>query len=430
MAEDGPVRSPVRATPLPDRYLTRRRLLAGASAAGAVGVAELLPIGGIAGWTPAPDTWPLARHDLANTAGTGASLPTDPSVAWRDDGLGRDDVTTVVVGPRRVYAGGDGVVALDRADGQAAWRAPDVASGRLALRDGRLYAGTAAEVLGPDTGVLALDAATGARRWRRPLPATESTVMEVTSLHVADGTVFAGLDGGAAAFDAGRGRRRWLSTGGVHSHTLAVHRSRLYAATFDSRLSRHAPRDLLDVPLGDGPAADWQSDPPVTEVRGPPVPTDRAVFCGQQDDDGAAGLAACRSDSGAVTWTALGHPRAASADAGVLASSLAVGDGVVVSTVEYEGDTRPELVAVDAADGEVCWRITLDTDPRTTAVSDGAALVATGTESPAGTVRAYDLASGAERWQVALSDAVVSLAAVEGTVFAADHAGTVYALRD
>ena len=403
---------------------SRRQVLAGAAMLATAGVADLVHLGGIEGWAPDPDTWPLARFDAANTASTDATPPADPGVAWEYDELGYADRTALVVGSERVYAGGDGLVALDRTDGRPAWAAPGASSGRLALRDGTLYSAVADEDRGVEAGLRALEAAGGTRRWGRATP------VEAVSLTVAGGTLFVGFDGGFAAVDAASGRRRWrVDTGRPVS--LAVHAGDLYAATWLGSVTRFAHRDLLDVALGSGPPSRWESTGPAVDAIGPPVPTGDLVLAGQRDDDGAAGVVAARHASGAVAWTAAGD------DAGrsLRATAPAVAGGIAVAGVRRGRSTevvRGESFALSLGDGSVRWRVPHDAAYATTvAVVDGTALVGTRTTGPAraGSVRAYDLRTGEPRWRVDLGAEVTALAPVDGAVFATTHDGDVYALR-
>lgn len=435
--DEGRFQSPLRAIPLPENYVSRRRLLLGAKTAVGLGLvagaADLVPLGPVSGWTPAPDTWPLARYDLSNTAATDAPPPTDPSVAWSYDGLENRDETTLVVGPDRVYAGGDGLAAIDRADGTESWLVEDVDTGELALRDGGLYSGTATEgafgVAGVDAGVFAWDPATGTRAWARDLPLFDDT--QVTSLHVADGTVFVGLDGGAAAYDAASGRRRWSGpNGGFDPTYFGFHGGSLYAVVGD-RLARFAPRDLLDVPLGDGASPRWVAESPATDVHQWPVVTDEEVVVPRLPvGPGAVDelVVAC-GPAGSVRWTALEGPD----DEYAYGISPAVADGAVFTGWQVN-DTADSttLVALDAVDGSVRWRVPGPASARpVTAIADDIALVGFGSRSTgeAG-VSAYALDTGEERWRVDLPRRPAAIAPVEGTLFVACANGTVHALRD
>ena len=163
---------------------SRRQVLAGAGLLAAAGAAELVPLGGVEGWTPREDTWPLARYDLSNVASIDATPPADPSVAWSHE---------------------------------------DLPSGRLALRDGTLYSAVADEILGVVFDLVTLDPTTGERGWQAGLP------FEATSLRVADGGVFVGYDGGAAGFAADTGWRRWRRAGNASGPYLALHGGDRYA---------------------------------------------------------------------------------------------------------------------------------------------------------------------------------------------------------
>ena len=404
---------------------SRRQVLAGAGLLAVGGVAGLVPLGGVDGWTPREDAWPLSRYDLANTASTDALPPTDPSVAWSDEALGRHGRTTLVVSPERVYAGGRGLVARSRDDGSEAWTHGDLPSGRLALRGGTLHSGVAEEIAGLDSDVLAVDASTGERGWGVPLPS------EVTSLLVADGGVFVGYDGGAAGFDPDTGWRRWRRAGGTSGTYIALHGGDLYATEGLGRVYRFAGRDLLDLPLRSGPSVRWESGPPATEAVGPPVVTGNRVIAGQRVH-GGPGVVACRPEDGSVVWTAAED---ASESVPVRATGLAVADGVAVAGLLYgrpRDVERGAVVGLDPGDGAVRWTLPLDDRyPTTVAVAGDSVLVGLASPGPVGEpARAFDLDSGTERWRVGLPDEVTAVAPVEGTAFVACRDGSVHALRD
>jgi outer membrane protein assembly factor BamB len=407
----------------------RRQMLTGAGAlvlAGAVcGAAELIPIGGIESWTPRADTWPLTRYDLANTGSTTVAPPQSPSIAWSDGALGYQDRTTLVVGPERVYAGGQGLFALSRADGTRVWAHERVGSGRLALRGGTLYSAFADGRLGFGFDLLAVDAATGERVWQAEPP------FEATSLLVADGGAFVGYDGGIVAHDAETGQRRW---GARHANGafLAVHGGDLYVADDRGAVTRFASRDALDVTLRSGPEVRWKSEPPATDAGGPPAVTGDRMLLGQRDDDGHAGVVACHLDSGTVAWTAAGDETGRL----VHATAPAVVDDLVVAGLRHARSgvvERGDVVGLDARDGSVRWTTSLgDQYATVVAVASDLALVGTANAGVVmtGAVRAFDLDSGAERWRVDMPNEVSAIAPVRETVFVACRDGSVHALRD
>lgn len=402
-------------------------MLAGVGLLATGGVAELVPIGGIEDWSPRRDTWPLAHYDLANTASTDATPPTSPNVAWSSDRLGEAFYTGLVVGPERVYAGGRGLVALDRADGSSVWVDEEVGSGHLALREGTLYSASAVE--GPrDYTLDARDAAAGGRVWRSELP------FEATSLLVADGAAFVGHNGLEIwGFDAGSGRHRW-SADVFEDPYLGVHGGDLYATVTISRVVRYRGRDLLDVPFGSGPDVRWESESPADDAFGPPVATDAHVYTGQRSRDRPA-LVACHRSSGEVAWSAVDP--APDTDRTHATTALAVDEergGVAGLARDADGPGwRSRVVGFDPTEGPVRWRTALDAERvSTAAVATDLALVGTADaeEGSPGTVRALSLDSGAERWRVELPAGVRTVAPVEGTVFVACRDGSVHALRD
>ncbi|MFB6281830.1 MAG: PQQ-binding-like beta-propeller repeat protein [Haloferacaceae archaeon] len=210
-----------------------------------------------------------------------------------------------------VYAGTDGtalVTALDAGSGRRcvtfALPAPTTAVRRIAVADGRLYAGTlgfASDV--PDVGhvlaadpaagtvawsvetgrpvadlavsggtayvaagdrTLALDAATGTERWRR------EAAGRIGAVAVADGTVYLGSDAGVRALAAGDGSDRWRS-GPAAGSGLAVSGGTVYAG---------GPNGLA-VLDADGGRVRWRDDGPT--VAGGPALAGGLAYLGTAD---------------------------------------------------------------------------------------------------------------------------------------------------
>lgn len=153
------------------------------------------------------------EHVTAVDAATGADR-------WEAD-VGESPACDPVVADGTVYAGTDGtavVTALDAGSGERCFRltlpTPSTAVRRVAVVDGRVYAGTLGfESDVPDVGhVLAFDPASGEAVWAR------KTDAPVADLAVADGTVAVGTADRALALDAATGRKQWshdVAGGGV-----------------------------------------------------------------------------------------------------------------------------------------------------------------------------------------------------------------------
>ena len=89
-------------------------------------------------------------------------------------------------------------------------------------------------------------------------------------------------------------------------------------------------------------------------------------------------------------------------------------DGAVVADRETVYAAGNGVAALDRTDGTVVVA---------TAGSDGE------TTKPSGTIRALRAGDGSEVWRIDLDDAVLSIAPVDGTIFAATLGGRVIALR-
>jgi outer membrane protein assembly factor BamB len=167
------------------------------------------------GWgTPAADfqtAFYLSRHHEVIAIDVKSGKP-----IWRRETGGRADVTEGVrlrLNASRVFAGDEGVVALDRNSGRIEWRT--VPSNAVAV--GR-YLGAATEetvFAGSASGQLcAIDATSGAIRWLAAVaPGRAATVYAPRldgDLVIARFTVFdTPVSGGLVAVDAGTGHERW-----------------------------------------------------------------------------------------------------------------------------------------------------------------------------------------------------------------------------
>lgn len=396
---------------------SRRAVLgAGAGLAGLVGLGGLasqVSIGDIDTWTPAPDTWPLARFSLANTAASpAASPPTEPTTAWTaNPAIGGPD-THLVVGPDRVYASAAGTVALDRSSGEREW-AWEAGGGPLALHDGVLY--VAPDDDGPprETPLAAIRARDGGVRWTT----RAAVAREATAVLAADGTVFVGTEAGLGAFDAGSGRKRWASRSFLEPVPV-VHGGRLHAAG-DSTV-RFQARTALGVALASPPGAAWETGTPGDAHYA--AATASRLVVGVRREDGAEpspGLVCLDHADGDIQWTA---DPATEGSSPIQVGPMAIaGDACVVGS-RRAGVDRVENLSL--TDGEERWRRRLDGRVHDLAVAGNTVLVATGADR----VRGLRLADGRDVWGVRVFEAT-TLAPVDGTVFVGTGGGRVHALR-
>jgi|GEM_PF-3465182 len=321
-------------------------------------------------WTLLPaveGSWPTPGADPGHTGTVSDTRPPTPPVTPRwvtslDVG-GR--VTGPVTDTDRTYVGVGDLVAVDAATGDTAWRTPGPVTGTPTIADGAVFASTA-------TGVMAVDAATGDLRWQRPL-----TDPVLTPPVVADGTVYVGVtvpDGGGAvtALDAGDGRPRWhRPTGAVQVtptvvdgtvfaadrtgtvHAFAADGSPRWTAAVPGSPSGHAVAggEHLYVPTGDalhalprtgGPPA-WQVEFDARYVSPPATVGDLVV---------------------------VGESRPGASDAGAL--TVFAGDG----TRRYSRPLERAVVGQPAIAGDAVHLV-----------------------GAAGTIGAYALADGRQRWR-------------------------------
>jgi outer membrane protein assembly factor BamB len=420
---------------------SRRALLAGAAGLVAGGglVADRVRLGEVDDWTPTADTWPLSRYDLANTAAVpDVSVPDDPTVDWTASVAASSQFApqALVVDTDRVYAGADGLVALDRGGGSKVW-SDERPVDALARRGGRLFV---AGGDGESPRVAARDAATGDTAWTRDLPALPA------GLTVAAGMVLTTTRFGSVAREQDTGIRRW---GGESPDLRAqplVHDGALFGHD-GYELVRYRPRSALDVPLRAVPPAEWRS---VTQVEriGAPVGAGSRVLVpgtryGFRTDAGAPAFRAVDATTGEVAWRAI---RSDERDA-FLGSRYAAVDAArdrVYAGVYRQWTSEPTtgerfratVRAFALEDGAVEWTHEAGTGRfvRDVVFAGDRVLLATARDEDAtggapGDVRALDPTDGRERWRVAFDAPARTLAPVDGTVFAMTGNGLVAALR-
>jgi outer membrane protein assembly factor BamB len=167
----------------------------------------------------------------------------------------------------------------------------------------------------------------------------------------------------------------------------------------------------------------WET-PLGAQSRTAPTIADGRVFVGTIEGS----VVAVEIDSGDEAWMAK--------VAGEVATSPAVADGRVFLVAEDQETGGSRVYALDAADGRVVWSssppgITLGVSSPT--VADGTVYLGFGDYGAgiAGTVRAFDAASGALRWAQPVRgpfSELSTLAFADGGVFVLDRGGGVYRL--
>lgn len=398
---------------------SRRTVLAGAAGLGGLGAlgvgSAVVSLGPVGSWSPAPDTWPLARYGPAGTAANpDVTVPTDPAVDWEAQPVGNGPVPGLVVGPETVYASADGTAALDRSDGGRRWVDP-ATGGPVAVRDGTVF--VAPDDVGSGESVRALDGATGDRRW------AVEPVTETVGLVPAGGTVYVAHEAGMSAYDATTGARRWSATSSSHPGPVpVVAGGRLHAC--EDPVVRFGTRSALDGLAQAPPTPEWERDgPDVTAGAGA---TAGSLLVAGYDRVERGGAPVTRGRLARIDATGGGRTWETTVD-------TADGTGSVVEALAVTGDRcltgerRGEAAAVVSrrvGDGAVAWRRSVGGGIEDLAVVGDTVLAATGGDR----VRAFALADGAERWSLRVWE-VRRIAPVDGTVFALTRAGRVVALR-
>ena len=416
--------------------LTRRQALRlGGGAAVVGGLASQVRIDPVNTWEPAPGTWPCDRYDLGNTAANPhTSLPSNPEPDWMTAVSGG---RRFVVGPEHVFVSDDETLtALGKRDGTTHWEV-DVSPEPLVVHDGTLYHAH-------DGHLTALDAETGHRRWRAGGDATRSGI---GNLLVSTDTAIVTTGGSASwvnpnlvAYDTRDGSRKWGYFGGRHGYVaLAAHDGFLYANRSDGGIERYRRRSLLQAATGLSLTRAWKrrySGHWIVVAAERVLWGDFWIYATEQ----RPGIVALDPESGERVWGTLRPERYDSSRRNNYGAEIPAVDGdrlfVAVDVHIDDGPDFQELVTVSLADGEVLWCQPL---PYISDVveADGAVLVGVGypdeRERHRGTIRAFDSATGRERWRAVTEYTPSWLAVADGTVFAlssgSEREGYVVALR-
>jgi len=399
------------------------------------------------------DAWPLHAHDAANSNHVPAAVgpQTEPDIEWtrtvtENRRYNYNAPSPVVVGGT-VYAGGDGLFALDAADGSVKWRTmPDEAVYGPAVVGGTVYAGSSQ---GERSRIRAFDADEGTVRWSfedrlegprfRPVIVTDETVY--STVNYGNERPSTPSDGRLVALAADDGEKRWsISLEGSHNPPPAVNGTEVYVAgTEDSHAcavdSRQGPIDNL---FGESPDRNWRTDAPISpEV--PPAVADDKTYYGDRDlstsvVDGVPSIEihALSTDNGSVEWhEPLGFdvPTPSVTDDRVYVTNT-----VTAAEDSDTGDsTTNVIVAAYDHDGTRHWETTLgDRSGWASPVSTTETLyVATTSGKGDGSdprIHAFDRDEGAVLWTRSVPSSVATLAVAEGSLCAASWDGTVLAL--
>ena len=364
----------------------------------------------------------MAGYGPSGTAAnTDADLPASPEVAWSTRPLNGIYPNGLVADGERVYVAGDGVAALDRGDGATAWTDTNDAGGPTALAGGSLYVAPGDSVGGVEQAVVAFGARNGDRRWTAP------SVVEATSVLAVEGSLVVGTESGLSGLDDADGGEHW-SVAGPYEPVPVVAGGRLYAAEGSpapgGETVAFRRRSGTDIALGRAPSVAWERDHGAYPLGA--AATDERVLVGLSRSTAAGPILLCHDrESGRVEWQVTAPE--GSGDEPARGGPLAVSDGQCIA-----GYSDPDAVSgTDAVvcravgDGEPLWQVGTDGPVTDVAVvGDG---VVFGTKNCI--VRAVDLETGVDRWQVDVVVRVHALAPVDGTVFVASRGGQVFAIR-
>lgn len=281
--------------------------------------------------------------------------------------------------------------------------------GAPAVADGVVYAVTVEETIEWGKASLrAFDAETGTQRWRTKLDgSTESPPL------VADGTVYLGNTQRFYAIDAETGDIEWTADY-PSSTSPKVVGDTVYAAT---------AKGLVALDKGDG-SEQWQfeNDPsdPRTErsVGATPAVVDGTVYYAAERH----GVFALDATTGEKKWEVLWD------DDGFYLNSDAFSVPTVADGTVYVG--QKDLLALDAATGDIEWLLDINPDPRTVGYNESVAVVdGTVYHTGSGDIIAFDTETAEKQWQRAYESVTFesSPTVADGVVYASSTNGELYA---
>lgn len=356
-------------------------------------------------WDPAPGTWPLPRHDHANTAhNPHASPPREAPTVRRVASAtttARRPRFVPLVGPDHRIVYGSGLAAYPRDGGDAVHErdAPTPLAG--VGPDGRLLTVERSDDDAPAS--LVAYALTDLHETARVgLDADHPQGLIVGSR----GAYVGGQDGTLRAVDPDGGRR-WRVDGAMP----ALGDGGLCAA--DAPLDgivAYGERTGLDRRLEVGPERVWSAGPTDGFPHRPAVADGRVVLGTYAEGGGV--LAAVDADTGERLWASRPLGRDVSTPA-------VVGDEGYVAVGE---DASGFVAAVDLPTGETRWRDEVAWRASTPVVGSETLVVAGGVreagERAGGAVRAYDTMTGDALWTHTFDARPRGLALVEDRVLA------------
>lgn len=395
--------------------------------------------------------WPLHAHDATNSNHLPAAGPrSEPDRRWQRSVAERRygySTPSPVLADGVVYVGGDGLYAIDAADGSVRWRrfAGETMYGPGVV-DGTVYVPSRS---GDDWTVRAVDAADGSVRWSadgtlrgvrfRPVVVTGDTVLVTANYGSerpttpSDGTLF--------AFATGDGAERWrLDLGSFRNPPPAVRGTSLFLGG-----AAGGTAGAFDLP-GDGgllggdpsPERSWRGAVPIQSEVAPSAGASSVVYGDREFSAGVGGspsvdLFALSSDDGGVEWRSpagIGVPTPARTGDRLYAASTVPSDAAEDDAVDRPTDV---LVRGHRPDGTTRWQRRLPAREGWAAPVATSETVFVATHGQAGfsedpRVTALDAADGAVRWERSVPATVSRLAAADGALVAGCWDGTVFSL--
>lgn len=352
--------------PLPQRPVSRRRLLY--AAAGALGAGGL-----------AAATWGFTRDRESTAAG---------SLRWRFTTTGTVLSYPRVAGDLVYAASNDGTLyALNAADGQQRWKhttAAAIGSAPTVL-GGSVYLGS------DDRTLYAFDARSGKVRWRFTTKGIVHTPV------VTGGVAYVGsADHRLYALDAADGKRRWAFDTGNDTHSPVVSGETVYVGSSDTSLY------AVNANTGEKRWAFTTRG----AVSGIPAVAGGLVYFGSTDGV----LYAVDAGTGKQVWRFEGAS---------VGSNPAIAKGVV-----YVGGGKT-LHALNANTGKPAWEFTATGDVHAPAAAGAVVYVGSADTK----LYAVNAATGEQLWAYSASAPVHSPAVTQDTVYFGSDDSTLYAVR-
>lgn len=381
---------------------TRRRAIAtaGGVVTGALAGCADFTVGG----SQNPGTkWPHPRYD-ARRSGVNPNATGPDGAGERWSRVIGDRSSGAVVTGDRVVVGGEGIRSLSMVSGEEMWHRPTPFASRATptLAEGAVFASSQFILYGLETH-------SGNRRWTH-----SSDIRQFHAPVVTEGTVLVGttvtrfstdFDAEVIAFGGATGSERWRAS--VGSNVLPP-----YAPATDGK-TVYVGRDrvtALDRKTG---TKQWTAKPEGVSAFTNPAVVDGWVYVtGVRPLAGVSGgvVLALDASDGGVGWRV---------ETGLVPAPVAVSEGTVYVTAD-------RILALDAASGDERWAV--DTNRFLTAAPTvaGDRVYVAGID---GTIRALAATDGETAWEVRLPGTVLSApTVVDGALYVGSNEGRLYAL--